>query len=196
MIAKAAYSTLKIPASFLVGILIFSCATDMNEVDKVTTYERLPAQTLFKSSIQITDSAKVTAQVFAGKIDRYTSDEDPHDEFSNGIKVLSYTSKGEIESTITAKKAINHSESHIMQAMDSVTLENYEGKKLETELLIWNQEENKIFTDQHVKITTKTEILFGEGLDAKDDFSQYEIKNITGRIKIKEAEADSTNIEP
>lgn len=79
-----------------------------------------------------------------------------------------------------------------MQAMDSVILIDHEGKKLETELLIWSEKEHRIYTDKFVKISTETEILFGEGLEAKDDFSEYEITNITGRIKVQDAKSDST----
>jgi LPS export ABC transporter protein LptC len=187
------YKSFIIPASALVGIIVFSCTTNIEQVERVTNFTQLPTQTIFNSSIQFTDSAIVTFKVTAGKIDRYSDKEAPHDEFNDGVEVLSYDKEGKVESTILALRAVNYPEESRMEAMDSVTLENNEGKKLETELLIWNQKENRIHTDKHVKITTATEILFGEGLDAKDDFSSYEIRNITGRIKVKENRADSTN---
>jgi LPS export ABC transporter protein LptC len=187
------YKSFIIPASALVGIIVFSCTTNIEQVERVTNFTQLPTQTIFNSSIQFTDSAIVTFKVTAGKIDRYSDKEAPHDEFSDGVEVLSFDGNGNIESTILALRAVNYPEESRMEAIDSVTLENNEGKKLETELLIWNQKENRIHTDKHVKITTANEILFGEGLDAKDDFSSYEIRNITGRIKVKENRADSTN---
>jgi LPS export ABC transporter protein LptC len=163
----------------------------MKEVEKVSTHENLPTQTIFNSSIQFTDSAKLTFQISGGKIDRYTGDE-PRDEFSDGVKVISYNRNGTIESIIISRKAINYPKELRMEASDSVVLESSEGKKLETEMLIWDQEANRIFTDKNVTITTPTEILWGQGLEASDDFSSYEIRNMTGQIKLKDQAADST----
>jgi hypothetical protein len=75
-----------------------------------------------------------------------------------------------------------------MIARDSVMLKDKEGKILQTELLTWDEETDRIFTDKFVKITTPTEILYGDGLEANQDFTRYEIKNIKGRIKIEDGE--------
>ena len=79
-----------------------------------------------------------------------------------------------------------------MIARDSVVLKDKEGKMLNTELLNWDNKTSKIYTDKFVKITTASEILYGDGLEAEQDFSRYEIQNIKGRIKIDES-ADSTS---
>lgn len=128
----------------------------------------------------------------AGRIDRYPNLEDPLDEFSLGIEVTSFNSAGEISSVVTADRATNFTKREIMVAKDSVIVRDNEGKMLQTELLTWDKTEAKIYTDQFVKITTPTEILFGDGLEAAQDFSSYEILNIKGRIKIDES-TDSTN---
>lgn len=164
----------------------------MKEVEKVTTHEHLPTQTIFNSSIQFTDSAKLTFKISGGKIDRFTGEENPRDEFSQGVEVISYNRKGIVESIITARNAINFPKELRMEASDSVVLESNEGKKLETEELIWDQDANRIFTDKNVTITTQTEILWGKGLDAADDFSTYEIRNMTGQIQLKDQTVDST----
>jgi hypothetical protein len=36
-----------------------------------------------------------------------------------------------------------------------------------------------------VKINTGKEVLFGEGMTAKEDFSEYKIKHLTGIVKVK-----------
>ena len=175
----------------LVGIIVYSCANDIKEVSKLTSDKALPLHTIYNSDIQYTDSGRVTFRIESGQIDRYPNLEVPFDSFSNGVHLYSYDHYGKLSSEIMAKRALNYSKKGIMQAMDSVILIDYEGKKLETELLIWNEKEHRIHTDKFVKISTQTEILFGEGLEAKDDFSEYEIKNITGRIKVQDTKPDS-----
>lgn len=178
----------------LAGMFVSGCVTDLEEVERVTSYGKLPLQTILNSRIVYTDSGKTSFVIEAGRIERYPNQEQPIDEFSEGIKVTSYNYYGGIESELTAERATNYTDENIMVAKDSVILMNKEGKMLNTEELTWNEKEGKIYTDKFVKITTLTEILYGDGLEAEEDFSSYEIKNIKGRITIDQEE-DSTQVE-
>ena len=57
---------------------------------------------------------------------------------------------------------------------------------LNTEHLIWLQKEEKIYTEEFVKITTPDEIIYGDGLEANQQFTKYRIKNIKGTIAVDE----------
>ena len=57
---------------------------------------------------------------------------------------------------------------------------NVNGEILNTEQLFWDENTRKIYTKEFVKITTKREILTGTGMVADDDFTGWEIENITG----------------
>ena len=65
---------------------------------------------------------------------------------------------------------------------------NPDGDRLNTEKLIWNKKTKKIHTDEPVQITTAEEVIFGKGLIAEQDFSKYQIKDITGVINIEDEE--------
>jgi LPS export ABC transporter protein LptC len=181
-----------IPAICIVGMLVSGCINDPEEVERVTTYEDLPLQTIVQSKIVYTDSARTQFIIEAGLIERYPTDDRPVDEFSEGIRVLSYDRSGELESELTAERASNFTEENLMVARDSVILRNNEGKMLNSEELYWDGKEGRIYTDKFVRITTPTEILYGDGLEANEDFSRYEILNIKGRIRI-DSEEDSTS---
>ena len=78
-----------------------------------------------------------------------------------------------------------------MEAKGNVVVINVNGDKLNTEHLIWLESEKRIKSDEFVKIQTKEEIIYGDGLDANEDFTQYRIKNIKGVITIKEEKEDA-----
>jgi hypothetical protein len=42
-----------------------------------------------------------------------------------------------------------------------------------------------LYTDKFVKITTDGEQLFGEGMEAQEDFTNYKIKKLRGTVKVK-----------
>ena len=71
-----------------------------------------------------------------------------------------------------------------MEVMDDVVVINRNGEKLNTEHLIWDADSKKIYTDEFVKITTKEEIIFGDGLEANEDFTKYKILNIKGTVTV------------
>lgn len=174
---------LLIPA--LCAGMFISCENDLEEVNKLTNFEVLPMQTVKNATFTYTDSAELVFKLEAPIIDRYGGEE-PYDEFRQGVHVWSYDEQGNLETEITAAYAINYRSKKLMVAENNVELKNFEGKQLNAEELIWDQNTHRIYTDKFVKITTPREILFGDGLDAAEDFSSYEIKNIKGRIKVDE----------
>lgn len=44
----------------------------------------------------------------------------------------------------------------------------------------------RIKTDAFIKITTSDQIIYGTGLDSDERFEEYEIKNISGTILLKD----------
>lgn len=174
-----------IPVIVMIGMFVFGCQNDLEEINRVTESVDLPVQTIKNAHITYSDSGRIQFLIEAAQVDRYPGEE-PRDEFTGGLKVTSYNSDGEIESEITAEEATNYPETHMMIARDSVMLKDREGKILQTELLTWDEESDRIYTDKFVKITTPTEILYGDGLEANQDFTRYEIQNIKGRIKIED----------
>ena len=44
----------------------------------------------------------------------------------------------------------------------------------------------EIYTDDFVKITTKSEVIYGQGFVSNQNFSKYTIKNIKGTILLED----------
>ena len=120
-------------------------------------------------------------------MNRY-ADETTYVEFKNGLKVKFFDVYGKKESELNADYAIVDDENDLMLAEGNVVVRNVEGDILETEKLNWNQQKEEIFTDDFVKITTKNEVIFGEGLVSNQNFSKYIIRKIKGNITINQAD--------
>jgi lipopolysaccharide assembly outer membrane protein LptD (OstA) len=73
-----------------------------------------------------------------------------------------------------------------MIARNNVEVINIKGEKLNSEELIWNNKNKKIYTEKFVTIQTKDEIIYGDGLEANEDLTNYKIKKIRGTIQVKE----------
>ena len=70
-----------------------------------------------------------------------------------------------------------------------MVVKNYNtGEQLNTENLIWNKNKKILYTKSFVKITSPENVVFGDSLWAKEDFSSREIYNMRGEIELKEEE--------
>jgi LPS export ABC transporter protein LptC len=72
-----------------------------------------------------------------------------------------------------------------MLAQNNVELVSRDGKRIETEELVWDEKNNKIYTDKKVNITTGKEVIYGEGFTSNADFTEYSITKIHGTFDFK-----------
>ena len=71
-----------------------------------------------------------------------------------------------------------------MLAKNNVELKSADNKILKTEELVWDQNQNLIYTDKNVQIQTDDEIISGKGFKSTPDFKEYEISQVTGTFYI------------
>src|SRR3546814_14747832 len=70
-----------------------------------------------------------------------------------GLHVEFYNDSLEVESTLTSKYGKRDLKAKTMEVRDSVVVLTTDGRMLETERLGWEEEDDRIFSDQFVKIT-------------------------------------------
>ncbi|MEQ8575825.1 MAG: LPS export ABC transporter periplasmic protein LptC, partial [Fulvivirga sp.] len=59
-------------------------------------------------------------------------------------------------------------------------------QELDTEELFWKPSEERMFTEKFVTIKLPDQVLYGKGLEAKQDFSEYTILQPEGEFYIDE----------
>ena len=164
--------------------LLLSCSNDTEEVKVFFAQDNLLIEKIEEAEMLHTENGFLKVKIMAANIERY-KDSQPQLVFSNGIKVVFYNDTGSVVSVLTAFNAYVDENSKIMTATDSVVLTSYEGKKIETEELIWDENKNKIYTEKKVLITTKKEMIEGEGFESNPDFSKYSISKIQGTFNFE-----------
>lgn len=169
--------------SFIFSILL-SCENDLKHISS-GVIEEMPVQWLKDAELIYSDSARVQMLLKAPLINRYKG-EDEYNEFPKGIKAFFYNHKGEIKSFLTANYAIHFEKMKLMEAKNNVVFVNKENNEtLNTEHLVWNEKRGIIYSENFVKITTKDEILIGEGFESDENFEKWVIKKPKGSFPIK-----------
>ena len=165
--------------------MLFACSSDLEKIKEIqiTIEEDFPVETLQNAKIIYSDSAIVRVILNATQMDRYVGI-NPFLEITNGLKVQFFNPSGSKQSELTAQYAKIIEDENLMEAKNTVMVKNINGDLLETEHLVWNEKTKMIYTEEFVKITTKDEVIFGEGLESNQDFTKYTIKKISGTIML------------
>ena len=166
--------------------MFFSCQNNPNLVNDLFQTKAFPVEVISKSKMIHTEEGEIKLEIIANKIERFVGDS-ARLSFSNGFNVTFYNRSGSVTSNLFAKKAIVDEKNNLMTARDSVVLKSKK-KKLETELLIWDEKKEKIYTNNDVIITTDNEVIYAKGFESDPNFSDYTLKKISGKMYINSKE--------
>lgn len=171
------------------GIILASCQTDRNKILALTQPKIFPTQQGKGITMIYTDSAELKMVMKAGKMLTYEKNvKEPFTVLPDGVLVTFYNEQEKPETTLKANYGVHYPARKRMEVKYNVEVVNKNGEKLNTEHLIWDEEQKKILSDAFVKITTGKEIIMGKGLESNQDFTQYQIKEVTGTIQVDENE--------
>lgn len=166
------------------GMFFFSCKNDPGDIRALELNEALPAQTIMDGEYDFTSNGRLRNKLYAKQMDHYLG-KDAHLHVSGGFRLVTYSSKGEQESEMTAEEGFFYESKRIMTAVRNVHLANANGNELFTEELTWMQDSSRVFTEKRVRIVRKGSVIYGEGLTADDTFSKYEISKPTGEFEVE-----------
>ena len=108
-------------------------------------------------------------------------------EFPKGINMEFFDETGKLESTLKANNAYFFKQENKWRGQGDVEVKNVQkNEQLNTEELYWRPPDKKIFTDKFVTIKQQKDVIYGEGLDATEDLSDYTITKLSGTFVVNE----------
>lgn len=176
--------SLKIVAASLIGC-IFLCSCE-NELPK----KQLSSTATGKDeAINVTirySVAGLKKAILKGPLMYRVQDTASYIEFPKTVHVDFYNPHDSIDSKLDARYAkYNDGQSKVF-LRDSVRVINVLGDTLYCNELYWdrNRTGTEFYTDKPVRIRTRTQIIDGIGLDARQDFTNWHIVHPIGIIKV------------
>ncbi|MEM6263050.1 MAG: LPS export ABC transporter periplasmic protein LptC [Bacteroidota bacterium] len=138
------------------------------------------------------DSARLTTKLFADRVvekaEREKEDDRPETVFyfPDGVRMEFYSKRsGAVTSTIRSDYGTFWQDEGLAELKGDVVLTNRNGEKLQTEQLFWSEDQDKIYTDQFVKVQTADKIITAEkGLVSNTEFTNYEFTEVTGIFEV------------
>ena len=164
-----------------IGLVAASCGT--KEVAKLVVYEG-PLSQSDSIKVYYTEKEVLKTILQAKKLLEFQNGDR---EFPEGIYIEFYDGNGKLSSTLRANTAYFFKEENKWRGRGKVEVVNIEKQQqLNSEELFWKPDTKKIFTDKFVTITDKEDVIYGTGLMADQDLSNYSLKNTSGNVHVNE----------
>jgi len=183
---------------FGAAILFYACENDIEQIKAFSAPENLPTLEATNFETLFTDSGEVRFYLKTPKLLQYENDGKSYHEFPQGMELIKYDANKKVISSITANYAKRFLQEDKWEAKNNVIAINAKGDTLKTEHLIWEVKEEKIYTEEFVKIIREDEIITGIGFESDQTLENWKIKNPKGTIYVsvennKNANSDSIN---
>jgi len=173
------------------GIILFStgaCKNDPAEIRALTGKGKGGGDHAEDVTIIYSKEGMISMRIFAHVFVRNESAKRAYIDMNTGLRAEFYNDSGEVQDVLTADSSRYYEAQGDMIVWDSVQIITKKGEKLNTSELIWNASISKFFTEKPVRITTNSEVLYGNGMEANSDFTWYQITNPKGTVQVNKGE--------
>lgn len=131
-----------------------------------------------------TDKEKITLKIKAKRISEFQNGDR---QFPEGVFIEFFDEAGALSSTLSANTAFFYKAENKWLGQGKVEVKNLQKQEqLNTEELLWFPITKKITTDKFVTVRTGNEVLYGTGLIANQDMSDYVINKVEGEFAIED----------
>lgn len=170
-------SFLKTAALVTGCFFIYSCENDPKTIDQWTRNEALVEEAR-DIETYLSQGGRLKAKLTSPYMIRYQKDT-VYVEFPRELHVDFFDSAAQKESHLDAKYGKYYEYLNKVYLRDSVIVFNIYGDTLQTPELWWDQNLQKFYTDKQVRIRKGGHMIYGVGMDARQDLSDIHITRIT-----------------
>ncbi len=183
------HSNIKFLAALIMGcFFLYSCENDMKAIKELDA-KKVGVEEAKKVVVNYSLGGRKKA-ILVSPLMLRVQEAVPYIEFPTTIHVDFYNAEGMVESKLDAKYAkYKESQSNVF-LKDSVRVINVLGDTLYCNELNWDLKRtgSEFYTDKPVRIRTRTQIIDGIGMEAKQDFTEWHIIQPVGFLKVPAAQ--------
>lgn len=167
------------------ALLLFSCENTDKELQDMNS-KNLGVEEVKQVDINYTLGGKTKAKLLSPLMLRVQDNMKPYVEFPKKLHVDFYNDSGKIDSRLDALYGKYFDQESKVFLKDSVVVINVLGDTLYCHELWWDRNRTgfEFYTDKPVRIRRKLQIIDGVGMEARQDFKEWVIKESKGFIKV------------
>lgn len=175
--------------TLLAAILLAACGKDTKEIiDAVTDRASIPKLHATDITTVVSDSGITRYRVSAPVWDAYDKANPPYWEFPDGIHFERFNEDFDVDANIEANYAHFNERDQLWELRGEVKATNLEGSLFETELLYWDQRNEKVYSDTLIVVTEANgRVITGRhGFESNQNLTKYTIRNSEAVLPVDE----------
>ena len=121
---------------------------------------------------------------------------EPYWYFPKKLHLEKFDSLFRVEASVDADTAYFYQHRKLWKLIGHVRVRSLQGEQFETSVLYWDQNLEKVYSDQFIRITKGEFVNTGQGFESNQALTQYRIFNSAAEIPFEDHSTDSTNTAP
>lgn len=108
--------------------------------------------------------------------------------FEKGIYLEKFDSVFNVEASIKSDTAYYYDKKKLWKLMGNVDIQNLKGERFNTELLYWDQNMHKVYSDRRVRIEQPDQIIYAIGFESDEQLNKYKFFKTEGIFYVNDEE--------
>lgn len=182
--------------AWIAMMLVFlpSCKKKENLADAVGKGDSIPDMRTTGVTTYISDSGMIRYKIITAEWLVYSRIDSPYWAFKKGIYLEKFDTLFRIDASIKADTAYFYEPKKLWELRGNVHIRSQRGDKFDTQLMFWDQNKERIYSDRFIRIEQPDKVLTGYGFESNQQMTEYQIYNNTGIFTVEDtAPADTAN---
>ncbi len=177
----------------IVMLFLFPSCSDKKEKlgEAILERDSLPGMRTLGVNTLISDSGVIRYRLEAEEWEIYDKKTPSYWSFEKGVYLEQFDSLQHVEAIIKADTAYYYDSQKLWELRGDVFIRNQKGERFNTERLYWNQRQEKVYSDQFIRIQQTENIITGYGFESNQQLTKYIIHNSGGVFPIEPSKQDS-----
>ena len=169
-------------------VLMSACSGGSKEMgEAITERDSLPVMDTRGVTTLVSDSGVIRNRINAEEWQVYDRKSPSYWAFEKGVYVEKFDSLFQVEASIEADTAYYYDKSKLWKLMSNVHIRNVKGEKFDTELLYWDQNKKRVYSDRQVRIEQPDQIIYAVGFESNEQMTRYKFYKTNGIFYIDES---------
>ena len=127
----------------------------------------------------VSDSGMIRYKILTEEWLIYSKRNPPYWAFEKGVYLEKFDTLFHVDASIKADTAYYYEKKKLWELRGNVHIQSQRGDRFDTELMFWDQDKEKIYSDRFIRIEQPERILTGYGFESNQEMTEYQIFNNT-----------------
>lgn len=179
-------------AMAMLSVLLQSCSGSQKKLgEAISERDSLPVMDTRGVTTLVSDSGVTRYRVNTEEWLIFDKKNPSYWAFEQGVYLEKFDSIFQVEASIEADTAYYYDKQKLWKLMGNVFIQNLKGEKFNTELLYWDQNRKKVYSDRFIRIEQPDRVITGHGFESNQEMTVYTIRKPEGIFYVDEENAVS-----